>query len=87
VSKYFRYSSRGKKRQDYRTLDFQINSTRSQQLNQPVQSSIALNSTGYGGRVLGVGEMPTYSVFVGESDFNDVDNPNNFSNTNSNARL
>lgn len=67
-----RISAQGKKRQDYRTLNFQINSARSEHLHQSIQSNAASESTGNDTRILGAGEMPTYSVFVGGSNFNDV---------------
>lgn len=77
-----RYHAHSKRKQAYKTLNYQINTARGQATDPRFLSGIGTDLTERSGHVVGAEQMPTYSVYVGDEEFRDVN-----VNTNSSARL
>lgn len=72
----FRFSKKTVKREEYKVLDYQFNSSTNgckhgtESMQSSVLPSAAIDSV-HSNRAVGQQVAPTYSVFVGEGDFND----------------
>lgn len=71
---YFRLSSKSKKKHDYNTLAYHINSAQRQQSDQRMPNELTIDVTANDAHRMNMQQVPTYSVFVGESGYNDSGN-------------
>jgi len=62
---YFRFHVQAKKKQAYKTLNYSINTAKSQHTNSQISSGIANDFVG-----LSAQHVPTYSEFTGQDPFN-----------------
>ena len=64
-----RFHVQAKKKQAYKTLNYSINTARSQQTNNRIPSGVANDFVG-----LSTQHVPTYSVFAGQDEYNEAVN-------------